>query len=158
MQVLFIRHAPAMEREEFIGEDLDRPLSEKGEKRAAKAFKTLAGLYTKPNALYTSEAKRSLQTAQLLSQAFGEISIHTSPLLNPGMDYPRFKTLFDDIDKSFQAIAVIGHEPDFSEIISEVVSDGSLHLEVKKASCIEIEMGIDCKGMLKALIPPKVLR
>jgi len=57
-----------------------------------------------------------------------------------------------------EVVVVVGHEPDFSKILAEVVAGGTLRVEVKKASCIEVDMNTLGKGQLQALLPPRALQ
>ena len=155
MKILFVRHAAA---EEFSasGNDLSRELTDEGRKKAQKAFKGLSSLYESLDLIITSKAVRARQTAKLLAEAFKCSTINEVDALNPGCAYPVFKKIMKDHAQKKEIIAVVGHEPDFSRIIAAITSDGSLHIDVKKASCVEIEMNSICRGELKALIPPKV--
>jgi len=158
MQVLFIRHAVALEREEWFEDDLLRPLSPKGEKKGGRMFAALARHYEAPQKILTSRSIRAKQTAELVAQAFGgEVPVEETELLNPGCDYGLFKKLMESQDDSLERIVIVGHEPDFSMLIAQIVAAGVLYLSVKKASCIEIEMGRDCRGELKNMISPKLL-
>ena len=51
---------------------------------------------------------------------------------------------------------MVGHEPDFSLIIGTALTGGGiLYLNVKKASCIEVELGREGRGELRSMITPK---
>lgn len=156
MRVLFIRHAVALDREAFFEDDLLRPLSEEGSAKAAKVFAVYKNLFSPPELIVTSEAVRAKQTAELLSRAFDNTKQLITPLLNPGTDYNNFKKLIASLDHKCESIAVVGHEPDFSLILGSVLTGGGiLYLNVKKASCIEVELGRDGRGELKSMITPK---
>lgn len=155
MQVLFVRHAPALSRANWLRDDLERPLSDKGIISAKKAFKELSKIYDAPNVIYTSKAVRAKETAGLLSKSFGGVKITESSLLNPGATFKDFKELLEGEESG--CIALTGHEPDFGEIISAIVAHNSkLAIEVKKASLIEVDMDEEFRGILKAVIPPKI--
>ena len=80
MRVLFIRHAIALEREEFLEDDMLRPLSEEGKTKAAKAFGVYKSLFDKPDLILSSEAVRAKETAELLSHAFDHAKITITPM------------------------------------------------------------------------------
>ena len=156
MRVYFVRHAIAEDRESFEGDDLLRPLSAAGSQKAKKVFGLYAGLYPGLQKIYTSEATRAIQSAELLAKAFGGAPIEKTALLNPGCDYEQFKILLGQIGHRHEAIAIVGHEPDFSLIIGGIVAGGLLYMEIKKASLIEVEMGPEGRGELKCILTPKL--
>ena len=156
MKILFVRHAAAVDHGDFKGNsDLGRPLTKEGRSKAEAVFKRLAETYHKPGIIVSSEAVRARETAEILSQCLGGTEIVTSNLLNPGCYIDSFKEIVKPYIKKYESMAVVGHEPDFSGIISALVSNGSLRIEVKKASCIEVDINSIFKGVLTFVIPPK---
>lgn len=167
MRVLFIRHTIAVEREEYEGDDLSRPLTKKGISRAKKAFRSLSSLYPHIDAIISSRAVRSIHTAEILNKFYKKARLEKTDLLNPGVDYPEFLRLFHSMDRKLESIAFVGHEPDLSEIISGLLIHqgadedyhGSLPLVLKKASCTEMEYHVfNKRWTLHAVLPPRVLR
>ena len=155
MKVLFIRHAPALSRANWLRDDMERPLSDKGIITAKKLFKEFAKIYDVPALIYSSEAIRAKETAQLLSKSFYGDKISQSALLNPGASFKDFKALL--ADDSNECVVIVGHEPDFTSIIGALVANGgNLSIDVRKASLIEIDVNEEFKGVLKAVIPPKI--
>jgi phosphohistidine phosphatase SixA len=67
--VLLIRHARAGERDEWVGDDLLRPLDDKGRKQAA-ALPDLLAAYSVDRVL-SSPADRCVQTVAPLASALG---------------------------------------------------------------------------------------
>jgi phosphohistidine phosphatase len=159
MKLLFVRHAKAMERDMFLGaDDLLRPLTEEGRKKARNGFGALARFYQRPMAILTSKATRAIETAEILSEAFGgKIEIIQSHLLNPGASIEELKEVVIPRYDEEGCLAIVGHEPDFSCIISQLISKDDVALEVKKASVIEIEIDRYFHGELRFMIPPKFL-
>ena len=157
MRILFVRHAAAADREEFSGPDMQRPLTPKGEKVARAAFKKLAESYDPPECIFSSTAVRALATAEILSRCFGDVPVVTTNILRPGADYGGLLGLLSADAAPFQSIAVVGHEPDLSEMVGQMLGAGKLRIEVKKAACIVVETEPAGKGALKALLPPRML-
>lgn len=156
MRVLFIRHAIALEREAFTGDDLLRPLSDEGKTKAAKTFAGYAAFFDKPELIITSEAIRAKETAELLSVAFGGVKTQVSALLNPGAGYAELKKLLTTLDNKLESVAFVGHEPDFSTMIGHAVTGGGLlYMGMKKAGCAEVELGREGRGELKCLLTPR---
>lgn len=155
MRVLFVRHAPALSRTSWLRDDMERPLSDKGIMGAKKLFKEFAKIYDAPSVIYTSEALRAKETAQLLSRAFRGVKISENGLLNPGASFDGLKSVLSG--ENAECVAVVGHEPDFSEILSHIVCAGaSLAIDIKKASLIEVDVDDGYRGVLKAVLPPKI--
>lgn len=159
MKLLFVRHAKAMERDMFLGaDDLLRPLTEEGRKKARNGFGALARFYQKPMAILTSKAVRAIETAEILNDAFGgDVEIIQTPLLNPGASIEELKEIVIPKFDEERCLAIVGHEPDFSFIISQLISKDDVAIEVKKASVIEIEIDRYFHGELRFMIPPKFL-
>lgn len=168
MKILFIRHAIAMKFEEYGGDDLGRPLTKKGISRARKVFTGLSRIYPDLDLIISSKANRAVQTAELINNAYKKnIPVEQTELLNPGSDYHEFLRLLHRLIGDTRILAVVGHEPDFSEIITGLLvyqgNQGpdeieSLPLIIKKASVIELEKTMDDGWVLNALIPPRTLR
>ncbi len=166
MRLLFIRHGIATDREKFEGEDLDRPLTDPGEKKARAGFKGLSRIFDRIDLVYSSQARRAIETAELLSKRFGGVSVIQTEHLNPGADFEDFRNLMNQRKPDFETVALVGHEPDLSDMIAGLVGGGAgpgghpepLHLHLKKCSCAEVRMiGLDA-GLLAGLYAPRVLR
>jgi len=95
MKILFIRHSLAVERDEFLGHDFDRPLTDKGKKRAKRFFEKISLIYPKIDVIYTSTAKRALETAEILKFFYPEAKFVTSNLLLPGATIHELKKLLN---------------------------------------------------------------
>lgn len=149
MKILFIRHAIALNREKFNGNDLKRPLTQKGKEIAAKTFKKLSKAVKKPSKIYTSEATRAVHTAQILSRCF-ETSFIATNKLNPE------QTTLEKIKPLFEANSCfVGHEPDFSNIIKELTG-ASIRLKKAGIAVVEYDPNTE-KATLLNLMTPKML-
>ncbi len=149
MKVLFIRHSLAVEKEEFLGHDFDRPLVEKGIKRAKKFFKNIKEIY-EIDYIITSPALRALQTAEILKGYFPKaVFIKTNRLL-PGASINDFKEI---IAEKQGTVAIVGHQPDLENIIKEMMHAPNLKMKLSKPSLAEVE-----ENTLKALISYKHLK
>jgi 8-oxo-dGTP diphosphatase len=72
--LIFLRHAKALARGEWDGEDMDRPLAILGQRQAQKLFATLAPY--KIEEIYSSDAARCLETVTPLAHSIGrEVNI-----------------------------------------------------------------------------------
>lgn len=143
MKMLFIRHSLAMERDEFEGHDFDRPLIEKGIRRAKKFFKHIKNIY-EIDYILTSSAKRALETAEILHNFYPKAGFIKTNRLLPGANINDLKA---ELNGKEGVIAVIGHEPDLSNMIKDIMHSPNLKIKLSKPSIAEMEDGI-----LKSLI------
>lgn len=151
MVLYLIRHGHAEDRAFWDRPDMERPLIKKGLIRAERAFARFFSIYEKPEIIISSEAVRSLQTADVLSRVCGaDIAVRSA--LNPGAGDADFESVLAEFGGR-SSIAVVGHEPDMSFFISSYLSDGSLSAEFKKGSICHIE-----NRCLINLVQQKVLR
>ncbi len=159
MQLLIVRHGIAVERGTPGIPDDDRPLTPEGEKKFKQAARGVARALDKPYAILTSPLPRAHRTAELLSEAFGGVTLTATPALSEG-SFQDLKSQLDDYPKK-ALLAVVGHEPFLSSLLAKLLrAKGGSALELKKGgmALVELAGGLDDGGLLLAYIPPKVLR
>ena len=139
MKLLFIRHSLAMNREEWSGHDFDRPLIEKGIKRAKKFFKHIKKIYPEIDFIITSKAKRAKDTAEILKSFYSHTKFEETSLLYPGAGINELKQTLQGKEG---VVAIVGHEPDLSNFVKELMYAPNLKLKLRKPSLIEIEDGV----------------
>ena len=154
MKILFVRHAIAMDPVEFGGDDLDRPLTEEGQRKARRTFKALAAFYAAPELIVSSDAKRARQTADLLAEVFPTAKRTHTPEFNPGATYRELMRWLRAQPHEMVRVALVGHEPDISRMIAGVIAGESLNIEVKKGACLEVDCNRIGRGELTLLFPP----
>jgi len=143
MKLLFIRHSLAVDRDEFEGHDFDRPLSEKGIKRAKKFFKEIKKIYPHIDYIITSTAKRAFKTSEILKDFYPHAKFIKTNKLLPGANINDLKS---EINGKSGVIAVVGHEPDISEMIKDMMYAPNLKIKLSKPSLVEMEDGV-LKGL-----------
>jgi len=149
MKILFIRHSLAVERDEFMGHDFQRPLTEKGKKRAKNFFKKVSKIYPKIDYIVTSTALRAKQSAEILRGFYPDAVYEETPLLLPGAGIEELKKVLKECD----VMAVVGHEPDIGNFIKELMYAPNLKLKLQKPSLVEIE-----DSVMKSLLQYKHLK
>jgi len=154
MKILFVRHAIAVEPVGFAGDDLARPLTEEGVRKARRTFQALAEFYAPPELIVSSDAVRARQTADLLTDVFPQAACTHTPEFNPGVDYWAFVRWLRGVERGLERIAVVGHEPDIALMIAGTVAQGALNIAVKKAACLEVDCNRVGRGELTLLFPP----
>jgi len=145
-KILFIRHSLAIEAHEFKGHDFDRPLTEKGIKRAKDFFSIIKQIYPMINYIITSKALRAKETAKILQKYYPNANYIESELLYPGANFHNFEKIIKD---KKGIVAIVGHQPDLSEFISKL-TDSTCHIKLSKPSLAEVE-----DNTLKALFSYK---
>ncbi len=118
--VYIIRHGIAIDREEFSGPDVDRPLTRSGEEKTLQAMRGLVQYLearTEKPRILSSPAVRARQTAELFCKAYGR---NQKPALKenlkPGascLDYLE-TMIYADLAES-ESLLLFGHEPEISE-------------------------------------------
>ena len=157
MQLWLVRHAVAAERDEFEGPDNERPLTAKGRKRFREFCKWLADQTTLPGRIVSSPLARAAETAEILAKAADQkkSDVVFSDLLAPGLDTTALlQSLHDD---PHDCTALVGHEPDMSQCLSELVGGGQFAFGKGFIAAVEFDgspaLGT---GHLRWLVGPKM--
>ena len=162
MELYFLRHGKAVEPgSSSAGGDFSRPLTERGidEMEAeAEAF-LLLGL--KPDVILTSPLVRAKQTAEIVAKRLGlKKRLIVAEPLSSGCDLDRVRQLLAQ-HSSAERVLLVGHEPDFSSIVGDLIGGGAASVEIKKASMAALKVSRSVRpgsGTLRWLLPPRVLR
>lgn len=157
MKLLLIRHADAVDPSSFKGSDLQRPLTPEGQKKARQVLKVVARLYPDLQVILTSQACRAIETAKLLARYAFPAKIVRSKELNPGCGLRNLGRALASLPGNPTCVAVVGHEPDLSKLLSAMVADNALRVEFKKTTCAEVVVNRLLKGELKLLLPARAL-
>ena len=135
-----IRHAHALKREKWDKDDLKRPLEKEKIALARKFFTKVFKNLPKPKIIYTSEAKRAMDTAKIL-QKITEAEIIIEKGLNPGSDTQGYLSVVKSHTDA-TIFAIIGHEPDMTKFISSYVGESRLNIRLKKGSLCHIKNNV----------------
>ncbi len=136
MQVLVIRHGRAGERAAFAatGESDDlRPLTAQGRSRTKEAAAGLARQVEEIDALVTSPLVRAAQTAEIVAQAYPAVHLEELPALAPGGSPERVAEWLQEQPPD-ACVALVGHEPDLSTLVSWLMTG-------KKRPCVVLKKG-----------------
>ena len=160
MQVLLVRHAPAVRRGTDGLRDSDRPLTRRGRRRFRLAARGLARIAGRPDVLLTSPLIRARQTADLAARAFGRVMPRIEPALGE-----------DDVDVLVTAlkqlpadatVALVGHEPTLSGLLAHLIGlpQGENRFAFKKggAALVDLPDGPSLPGRLLWFLKPRILR
>ncbi len=149
-QLWFLRHGDA--EPHGARSDADRRLTEKGQKQSRVAGAALARLGLEFDAVFASPRVRALDTAKLACEALGGEPVEHAPL-SGGFDREDADELLAGQDED-ASLLLIGHEPDFSETIRDLVGG---RVDMKKGGVAGVR--VDRRtGELIALMRPGDLR
>lgn len=139
MQLWLVRHAVAAERDEFEGPDADRPLTDKGRRRFAEFCGWLADQTPMPRTVITSPLLRAAETAAVLAKSadLKKSAVISTDHLAPGVDLPLLLEFV--AEHSAEVVALVGHEPDMSRCLSDLLGGGEFAFGKGFIAAIEFE-------------------
>jgi phosphohistidine phosphatase len=145
MNLFLLRHGLAVEREEFdYASDADRPLTPKGRKQLRTIAAALRKMELHFDVILSSPLVRARETAEIIAAELkSRKRLSLADELKPGTDAKRLVHKLAHQKPAAKNILLVGHEPDFSELISLLVAGhvgagfalkkgGLAHLEIDK--------------------------
>jgi|ERR1043166_4901642 len=149
MKLYFLRHGKA-DPPDWTGPDDDRPLTKKGRREARKVAKLLAKMEVEP-LIVTSPLPRARETAAIAGKIL-EAQLHEDESLRPGFDAAKLEALLRDF--AGESLMVVGHEPDFTQIIFRLTG-GSTQLSKGGVALVDLDVAT-MSGKLLWLVSPKI--
>ena len=138
MHLYVIRHADAVPLgEQGIQHDEQRPLTPKGEAQAEALARALGRLGIHLDALLTSPLVRARQTAKRI--ATKSVGAKECPSLAPGR---KKRQMLERIrETKGEAVGIVGHNPDLSELVGWFVGDKNVGIELDKSgvACVAFD-------------------
>jgi phosphohistidine phosphatase len=162
MELLIIRHASAFKRDRLRwADDALRPLSPEGIRRSRKAAAGIKALCKAPVRLLTSPLIRAAQTADILTEFAGWPRAKVALVLEPAKGAAAVLALL--AKNRCDRIAVVGHQPDLSELLTACLLKDSkaLAIEMKKnaVACVSFPGRVRAGGgVINWLATPRLLR
>jgi phosphohistidine phosphatase len=151
-----LRHAHAGNPDRWSGPDAARPLSEKGRVQAERLGSLLARTDEPPDLFITSPKVRAAQTAELVAAHLGA-RIVVDERLGDGLELPALEDVLRAAGEAARP-CLVGHDPDFSELLGELVGLGVLPMRKGAIARIDLERPIRAgDGLLRYLLPPDLL-
>lgn len=151
VRVIAVRHGPAELRDPARWpDDDDRPLTRKGAGQVRRAAPALARLSKGSRRVATSEARRAVDTAELLRSAFKRPPRleRWAELGSGGLALPIFERIRESA-RPRETIVLVGHEPTLNEflglaLVGESVS--AVRLTKGGAACVEFGSAVRPSG------------
>lgn len=157
MRLYFLRHGRAEERSVWNGDDVRRPLTEPGVELLRAEAETLRRLAIEPEMIITSPYVRAAQTAEIVAEHLdlkGRL-LHDERL-SPGFGMPALKEILQENEHA-GSVMLVGHEPDFSDVISALTGGGRIVLKKGALARVDLPDHSVKRGALVWLIPATVL-
>jgi phosphohistidine phosphatase len=163
VKLAIIRHGQAGDRESWAAEGKDdrlRPLTPEGKKEMRRAAAGLAALVSTIDVLATSPLVRAAQTAEIVAAEYGSKPV-TVDALEPDRAVDETVQWLKEQGPD-HTIAVVGHEPHLSTLMSYLLSGKrDSFIDLKKGGVGLLELGNPSRpgdGVLKWLLTPRELR
>ena len=156
MELYFLRHGIAVDVGPEGSGDAGRPLTAEGIKKMKEEARGLRRLDVRPDVLLSSPLVRASQTAEIVRHALG-LDSRLVDALAPGCDVARLRDLLGEY-RSAERIMVVGHEPDFSDLIGALTGGSRIMLKKGGLARVDLETVREGAGMLVWLLPPLALR
>ena len=118
MLVFLVRHAHAEKGEP----DEQRPLSRRGREEASALAKQLAAHDSAPALVLSSPLVRARQTAEAIADEAG-VELRVDERLKPGATVTLLREALGAAGGDGGPIAVVGHQPDLSEVAFELTGE-----------------------------------
>ena len=150
-----LRHAHAGNPEAWDGDDAERPLSARGKDQAKRLGKLLAQRGVVPDTILSSPKVRARQTANIVADALG-VGVTSDDRLAQDFDLDALAELIAGVGSG--SLMVVGHDPDFSEMLATLV--GAAELPLRKGAIARVDLAIPLGpgcGTLRWLLPPELL-
>lgn len=152
MQLYFLRHGEA-DWPGWTEPDDERPLTDFGKKEVRQVAKFLDRLKAKPDLIVSSPLPRALQTAEVAAEQL-KTKLRQDEALEPGFGISELSTLLKRHHS--KALMLVGHEPDFSSVIS-ALTGGFIKMSKAGIALVDLDPETE-KGRLLWLFPPKFAR
>ncbi len=156
IELCVLRHAHAGDSLAWEGDDDVRPLTEKGRRQAERLGRLLAAAGYVPDAVITSPLVRARETADIVADLLGA-HVRVEPRLGEPLSFATVERILDDAGSPRRPV-LVGHDPDFSELVSELVG---APIAMRKGSLARIDLErplMPGSGELRWLVPPDLLR
>jgi len=157
MEIYFLRHGDAGAKDQWTGRDEERPLSPEGTARMERVAAALSRLALPVELIITSPLVRARQTAEIVARRLSlKDVLKEDRRLEPGFGVDELSSILQD-HRGVRALMLVGHEPDFSRVISTRIGGGSVEVKKGGIARVDIDSPSSPRGSLVWLVPPRLL-
>ena len=154
LELYFLRHADAGDPMTWAGDDADRPLSKKGRRQSKNVMRLLDDLHLRVDAVLTSPKLRAADTAKIVAKALGK-KAHADDRLSIDFGEEALAGLLAEWGPSVQRVVLVGHDPDFSHLVSWLAGTS---ITMRKGALARLDLADRTlgagHGSLRWLLPP----
>ena len=156
VELCLLRHAHAGDATRWFDDDDLRPLTEKGRRQAERLARHLAAASYVPDVILASPLVRARETAEIVAEIL-RAPLRIDPRLGEMVDLPTLERILADAGDPARPI-LVGHDPDFSELVSELVG-APIAMRKGTLARVDVERPLEPgAGELRWLLPPDLLR
>ena len=153
MKLYFLRHGAAEERRPDLP-DADRRLTPEGIEEMRRVSAGLAALGLRLDAVLTSPLARARETAEMAAEALGlQDRVRIEKRLASGARPGDLQAALEDQPGNARLL-LVGHEPDFSTLISTLIGGGRLRMKKAGVACVDLDRVEPGAGELRWLMEP----
>lgn len=134
MILYLMRHAEALDARAGQA-DADRPLTEKGLRRSQDAAAALVAMDVRLDLVLTSPLLRAVQTAEIVAGKL-QVPLQQAPALASRVTTTAVSELLK-ANGSPEAVMLVGHEPDLSALVGEMIGGGEVQMSKGAIACID---------------------
>ncbi|MRS12244.1 MAG: hypothetical protein EG823_04130 [Actinobacteria bacterium] len=157
MKLYFLRHGPALSREEWTGDDDLRPLSEHGVSVIREVARHMARLRLGIEVALTSPCERALRTALLVCEEIPSIRCVEDARLGPGTFGPGVLAAILEPYSEQESLLLVGHDPSMTTAIAGLMGGGRLDLKKGGLLRIDLDPASPSTGVLRWYATPSLL-
>jgi phosphohistidine phosphatase len=152
-----VRHADAGDPMAWDGPDAARPISDKGRKQAKRLGEHLRSIGYRTETVITSPKLRAAQTAEIVADGV-DATVTEDDRLAGLLDLEIVDAMLHEAGDPERAM-LVGHDPDFSELLSVLCGVDGVSMRKGALARIEIERPFRAGGgTLRWLLPPDALK
>lgn len=152
-----LRHADAGDPMAWDGPDAARPISDKGRKQAKRLGDHLRATGYETEAVVTSPKLRAAQTAEIVADRI-DMTVIEDDRLAGSLDLETVEEILRGAGDPERAM-LVGHDPDFSELLSVLCGAAGVAMRKGALARIEIDRPLHAGGgTLRWLLPPDALK
>jgi phosphohistidine phosphatase len=158
LRLYFLRHGKAVARLAWTADDASRPLTDDGAATMRAEADAIAAMHLKLDLIVTSPLVRALRTAELVAAACGlDDRLEVDERLAHGFDAAALRTIASE-HPSASSIMVVGHEPEFSVTVSELIGGGDVVFKKGGLARVDVDDRDLRGGRLAWLLTPAQLK
>lgn len=144
MQLFVVRHARAFDQTaELWPDDSLRPLTKGGERAFRKLATSIGKRFDPPSVVLASSYERAWKTAKILTKRAGWPKALRCEALecHAGSDVPQ--VLSQVATMHAPSLAIVGHEPLLSEVVSDLIGAGGGSIVMSKGAVAVLEVELN---------------